>query len=96
MRVIPSENDGGTKNLLIDHRDITIYMIQRQAYKTWGNYLADVNTPVPDDQDLQVLDPAVKQDHREPFFRRVCSRMIAKRIIGYLKLSDWEHLKNKA
>ena len=32
VRAIPSDNAGGTKNLLIDHWDITIDMIQKQAY----------------------------------------------------------------
>ena len=96
VRAIPSDNARGTKNLLIDHRDITLEMIQKQAHTTWGNNLANFDTPVPDVQTLQVLNPGTNQDHREPFFRRVRSRMIAKRIIGYLKLSDWEHLKNKA
>ena len=71
-------------------------MIQRQAYKTWGNYLADFNISLPNDQNLQVSNPADNQDQQEPFFWQVRSRMIAKRIIGYLKLLDWEHLKNKA
>ena len=88
VRAITSDNAGSTKNLLINHRDITLDMIQRQSYKTWGNYLADFNTPLPDDQDLQVLNPAANQDQREPFFWQVRSRMMAKRIIGYLKLSD--------
>jgi len=82
LRAIPSDDAGGTKNLLIDHRDITLEMIQKQAYKTWGNYLADFDTPVPDDQTLQGLDPGANQAQREPLFRRVRSRMIAKRIIG--------------
>ena len=96
MRAIPSDNAGGTKNLLIDHRDITLEMIQKQAFKTWGNYLTDFDTPLPDDQNLQDLNPAADPNQRAPFYRRICSRMIAKRIIGYLKLSDWGHLENKA
>ena len=68
----------------------------RKFCKTWGIYQADYATPVPDDQDLQVLDLAANAEQKAPFFRRVCSRMIAKRIIGYLKLSDWENLKNKS
>ena len=71
-------------------------MIKKQAYKTWGNHLVDFDTPVPKDQDLQELNPAANPDQRDPFYRKVRSRMIAKRIIGYLKLSDWENLKNKA
>ena len=71
-------------------------MIKKQAYQTWGNYMADFNTPVPDEQDLQALNPAANADQRDPFYRSVRSRMIAKRIIGYLKLTDWENLKNKS
>ena len=96
VRAIPSDGNGETKNILIDHRDITFEMIKKQAYKTWGNYRADFDTPVPNTQDLQELDPAANQDQRDPFYRRVRSRMIAKRIVGYLKLSDWENLKNKS
>ena len=70
-------------------------MIQRQVYKTWGNYLDDFNTPFPNDQNLQVLNQADDQDQQELFFRQVCCRMIVKRIIGYLKLLDWEHLETK-
>jgi len=95
VRAIPSDAAGGIKNILIDHRDITWEMIKKQAYKTWGNHQADFATAVPDEQDLEVLDPAANAAHRIPFYRRVRSRMIAKRIIGYLKLSDWENLKNK-
>ena len=58
--------------------------------------MADFDTPVPDEQVLQVLNPAANADQRNPFYRRVRSRMIAKRIIVYLKLSDWENLKNKS
>ena len=96
VRAIPSNDAGGVKNILIDHREITLEMIKKQAYKTWGNYQADYATPVSNEQELEVLDPAANVAHRVPFYRRVRSRMIAKRIIGYLKLSDWENLKNKS
>ena len=52
VREIPSDGNGDTKNILVDHRDITFDMIKKQAYKTWSNYMADFNTPVPDTQDL--------------------------------------------
>ena len=67
VRAIPSDDNGDTKNILVDHRDITFNMIKKQAYKTWGNYMADFITPVPDTQDLQALDPAANQDQRDPF-----------------------------
>ena len=90
VRAIPSDDAGGVKNILVDHRDITLDMIKKQAYKTWGNYQANYATPVPKEQDLEVLDPAANAEQRVPFYCRVSSRMIAKRIIGYLKMSDWE------
>ena len=96
VRAIPFDVAGATKNLLIEHRDIDFAMIKKQAYKTWGNHQADFDTIVPENQELEELDPAAIEAHRVPFYRRVRSRMIAKRIIGYLKLSDWEHLKNKS
>ena len=61
-----------------------------------GDYASDFDTPVPDEQDLQFLNPAVHENHRDPFYRQVRSRMIAKKIIGYLKRSDWENLKNNS
>ena len=92
VRAIPSNGAGETKNILIDHQDITFDMIKKQAYQTWGNYTADFDTPVPVEQDLQALNPAANADQRDPCYQRVSSRMIAKRIIGYLKLSDWERI----
>jgi len=84
------------KNILKDHKDISEADIKRQAYKTWGNHAADFLTPVPDTYDLEHIDPAQIPAHREIFFRRVRSRMIAKRIVAYLKTADYEVLKNKA
>ena len=96
VRAIPFDVAGATKNLLIEHRDIEFAMIKKQAYKTWGNHQADFDTVVPEIQELEELDPAAIEAHRVPFYRRIRSRMIAKCIIGYLKLADWEHLKNKS
>ena len=69
-------------------------MILSQAYRTWGSKTATVADPVPKDHVICDLDPANDQDDKKTFFRRVKSRMIAKRIKGYLKLSDWNTLKN--
>ena len=84
------------KNILVDHKDVTEIDMKRQAYKTWGNHLATFQDPVPDGYNLQQIMPGQIPGHVEIFYRRVRSRMIAKRIIGYLKTADYEVLKNKA
>ena len=84
------------KSLLRDHKNITMADMKRQAYKTWGNHSAAFADQVPDNFDMEDIDPAQNNNHRAPFFRRVRSRMIAKRIVGYLNTSDYEVLKNKA
>ena len=89
-------NENTQKNILKDHKDISAADIKRQAYKTWGNHAADFHTPVPDTYNLEHINPEQIPAHREIFYRRVRSRMIAKRIIAYLKTSDFEVLKNKA
>ena len=83
------------KDLFKDHKDITFEHIKKQAYKIWGNYEAVFNTIVPQSYDLQEIDPANNIDHQETFFQRVRSRMIAKRIMNYLKSSDLEVLRNR-
>ena len=84
------------KNLLRDHKNITMEDMKRQAYKTWGNHSATFADQVPDNFDMENIDPAQNNNHRNPFYRRVKSRMIAKRIAGYLNTADYEVLKNKA
>lgn len=96
IRAIPEADANTNKNLLKDHKVLTEEHMKRQAYKTWGNQAAVFNTPVPDGHDLEDLDPANNQAHRPAFFRRVRSRMIAKRIMGHLKTADMEILKNQA
>ena len=86
----------GTKNMLDKYAEITLDMILSQAYRTWGSKTATVADPVPNDHVICDLDAASDQDDKKTFFRRVKSRMIAKRIKGYLKLSDWNTLKNQA
>ena len=88
-------SDTDFKDLFKDHKDITAEHIKKQAYKTWGNHVADFATAVPEGYDLQDIDPANNQAHQDIFFRRVRSRMIAKRIMNYLKSSDLEVLRNK-
>ena len=82
--------------MLKDHKLITDEHIKKQAYKTWGNHAAVFNTAVPEGYDLEELDPAANAAHRPAFFRRVRSRMIARRIMGRLKTADFEILKNQA
>ena len=94
IRAIPEANENVTKNLLKDHKMLTEGHIKKQAYKTWGNNAAEFATPVPDGYDLEVIDPANNPGHRPAFYRRVRSRMIAKRIVGHLKTADFENLKN--
>jgi len=89
IRAIPEADANTNKNLLKDHKVLTEEHMKRQAYKTWGNQAALLNTPVPDGYVLEDLDPANNQAHRPAFFRRVRSRMIAKRIMGHLKRPIW-------
>ena len=67
-----------------DWVNITKEDIKRQAYRTWGNHLATFQDPIPQGYDLQIINPGQNVDHVQTFCRRVRSRMIAKRIIGYL------------
>ena len=89
-------DENTTKNLLIDHKVLTKEHMKKQAFKTWGDHTATFATLVPDSYDLQVLNPVNIQANRPAFFRRVRSRMIAKRVIGHLKTLDFEILKNNA
>ena len=70
--------------------------MKRQGYKMWGNHAAQYHDQVPDDYVLEAIDPSNNVHHTLAFYIRVRSRMIAKRIIGYLKAADYEVLKNKA
>ena len=96
IRAIPQENENTTKNLLKDHKILAEEHLKKQAYKTWGNHLATFATVVPNTYELETLDPSSNPSHRPAFFRRVRSRMIAKRIVGHLKTADFEILKNQS
>ena len=80
----------------MDHKDISEADMKRQAYKTWGNHDAQYQDQVPDDYFIEAIDPSNNVSHIPAFYRRVRSRMIAKSIVGYLKVADYEVLKNKA
>ena len=58
--------------------------------------MATFQDPVPDGYELQQIMPGQIPEHVVTFYRRSWSRMIAKRILGYLKTADYEVLKNKA
>ena len=90
IRTIQQVDENTTKNFLKDHKVLTEEHIKKQACKTWGNHLADFATAVPNTYGLEDLDPSADPTHRPAFFRRVRSRMIAKRIIGRLKTADFE------
>ena len=68
----------------------------RQANVTWGTVGNDFNTAIPATKTVADLDPATDAAHLPLFYQRVKSGMIAERIKGYLKLSDWENLQNDA
>ena len=84
-----------TKDILIEHKMITMEQIKRQAHVTWMNHDLANDDQVPDTQDVTLLDPENDPTHRDPFYRRVRSRMITKRILGRLKAADYKILKNK-
>jgi len=96
IRAIQGNDANETRNLLKDHKVITEAQIKKQAYKTWGNHAAVFATVVPDEYVLEELDPTNDAGHRPAFYRRVKSRMIAKRIVGHLKTADYEILKNQS
>ena len=96
IRAIQGNDANETRNLLKDHKIITEAQIKKQAYKTWGNHAAVFATVVPDEYVLEELDPTNDAGHRPAFYRRVKSRMIAKRIVGHLKTADYEILKNQS
>ena len=93
VRAIPEANENVTKNLLIDHKILIKVHIKKRVYKTWGNHVAVLATPVPAGYDLEAIDPANELNHCPAFFRRVRSRMVAKRIMGHLKTADLENRK---
>ena len=84
-----------TRDLLIEHKMLNEEHLKRQAHITWQNSNLQITDPVPEEQNVSVLTPATNQTHVEPFYRRVKSRMIAKRILGRLKAADYKILKNK-
>ena len=90
-----SVGNNETKDLLIEHKMITYEQIKRQAHITWMDHTLADNAAVPQEHTVSVLTPANTDDHKAPFYRRVKSRMIAKRILRRLKAADYKILKNR-
>ena len=82
------------KHLFKNYQNITKEDILKQASKTWGNRNATFADAPIDPQTIETLDPSQDITHRPAFYRRVKSKMIAKRIKGYLKAADWDTLQN--
>jgi hypothetical protein len=87
-------NDLGREvNILRDHLSISVADITCQADTTWGNATRDFADPIPNDRVLTPIDPANVPTDLQIFYRRVHSKMIAKRLLAYLKPPDLEHLE---
>ena len=83
------------RDLLVEHKMLLEEHLKRQAHITWQNSSLAQNAAIPDNYNVSTLDPANNPAHINPFYRRVKSRMIAKRILGRLKAADYKILKNK-
>ena len=83
------------KHLFKNYQNITKEDILKQASKTWGNRNATFADAPIDPQTIEVIDPTQDLTHRPAFYRRVKSKMITKRIKGYLKAVDWDTLQKR-
>ena len=81
-------------NLLENHEDVKLEHMLHQANIIWGTVGNDFNTALPVVKTVVDLNPAPGNNELALFYKRVKSGMIAERIKGYLKLSDWENLQN--
>ena len=84
------------ESLLENHEEVSLECMIRQPNVTWGTVGNDFNIAIPATKTVADLDPASDAAHLPLFHQRVKSGMIAERIKGYLKLSDWENLQNDA
>ena len=91
VNLIPT-SDTDTKSLLTDFDEITLDHVKHQAYKVWGNHLATINDPLPNDFRVENLDPVNDLNHRKIFYLRVRSKMIAKRLQHSIDAASWETL----
>ena len=88
---IDGVNNGPTKNILTETRELTLEMIQKHACTTWGN-LDPWATNLPASFTVRTIDPATHASQRSVFFRRTRSTMIAKRIKASLDKASMKSL----
>ena len=91
-------DDNVTKlKILEDFGKCTLTLVKAQASKTWHDYAATTTTPFPTDMVQSTIDPAdnTKPNDKKLFFRRVCSKMIAKRIENSISTISRETLFSK-
>ena len=91
-------DDNVTKlKILEDFGKCTLTLVKAQAAKTWHDYTATTTTPFPTDMVQSTIDPAdsSKPNDKRAFFRRVRSKMIAKRIENSISTVSWKTLFSK-
>ena len=71
------------KSILTEANEITLEHVQKQARRTWGTPVAFRNA-LPEDFEVEEIDPAGDEADRPTFYRRTRSLMIAKRILSSL------------
>ena len=86
--VSPTEH----KSLIYNYNEISLDKVKAQAHRIWGNCQATLATPFPFMRSVQPIDPSNNPVHKEIFFLRVRSRMIAKRIQGSITPESWKVL----
>ena len=92
--VFQFDDTNGAKNIFKQHKEISELDIIKQAQITWGNHGRAWEGSLQNQQVIFYINPASVPADRPHFFRRVRSRMIAKRVRGCLKYADWETLLN--
>ena len=80
------------KSLIKNYNEVTLLNVKQEALKTWGDKTSNIHTPFPNVMNMEVLDPIHDIGDRMIFFRRVRSRMIAKRLQGIISSDSWASL----
>ena len=83
------------KSIVKDYNSLTLSQVQNQALRIWGDKSATLETPLPADKVVEVLDPAGNLNDRAIFFLRVRSKMIAKRLQNSIDAASWKSLLQK-
>ena len=94
--IIAKDNSSKLK-ILDDFQECTLELVKQQAVVTWNDENATATTPFPTDMTQIAIDPAdsAKPQDRITFYRRVRSKMIAKRIENSLTPASWKTLFSK-